>query len=74
MDFVELRKGMSPFLIHNSRKVERRPQKQISNSTGVVRLSAEDRRKQRLDRRNSKIATEKPLNKILGRTIKLEEL
>jgi hypothetical protein len=74
MDFVELRQGMSPFLIHNNPKADRRAQKQLSNSTGVVKLSAEDRRKIRLDKRKAKPEKEKPFKTILGRTIKVDEM
>ncbi|KAI6191560.1 Cyclic AMP-dependent transcription factor ATF-6 beta [Aphelenchoides bicaudatus] len=77
MDFVELRQGMSPFLIHKSDRRQNAP-KQLSNSTGVLKLSAEDRRKIRLEKRDSKntLEKEKSFNKrtVLGRTIKLDEL
>lgn len=75
MNFVELRQGI-PFLIHNSPIKTGQSQKEISNSTGIVRLSSEDKRLLRLQKRNSRYSHEqKPptTKKLLGRAIKLDE-
>jgi hypothetical protein len=62
MNFVELRQGIKPFLIHNSPKHKPRvasPQ-ELSNSTGILKLTTEDRKNIRLSKRNMREKARKP--------------
>lgn len=79
MNFVELRQGINPFLIHNSPKNNADQvvsSAQVSNSTGIVKLSSEDRKNIRLSKRNSRDKSKEKLysNRKTGRQIKLDEL
>lgn len=67
MNFVELRQGIKPFLIHNSPKIKAKmaSSQELSNSTGVVKLTTEDRKNIRLSKRKSSRAV---------RPIKLDNL
>ncbi|KAI6173356.1 BZIP domain-containing protein [Aphelenchoides besseyi] len=79
MNLVEIRKGLSPFLIYNSpnavnfnrsavQKVEL-----LSNSTELVQITNEERRNRRIARRNSLIANRQLARENLSKKPVIEE-